>query len=142
MINTYVRCYHNNDVSIQRHMTTESSPSSFTSERESSQTSEWKHLTPSIDEQRGDIFIWVIVIDLIRARAICIQRVIRSESRNLKLLVNHLLNNLAFSRSREIRGKRFLRFKCCLNCNYFFAFSLKWCYLIRNYNILGFCQRA
>tara|TARA_B110001450_G_C17503518_1_gene433363 strand:- start:247 stop:585 length:339 start_codon:yes stop_codon:yes gene_type:complete len=66
-VNTDMRGYHDNDVSILREVTVKSSPSSFTCERETGQTSEWEHFTPSVLEERGYIFKWVIVIDLIWA---------------------------------------------------------------------------
>lgn len=67
---TNVRSEEDYDVSVIRAVGAECTPAGLSGERQASQSSKVENLTPSLGEDRADVVLRVVMVNLIRARAV------------------------------------------------------------------------
>ena len=100
-VNTYMGREENHDVAVFWDVTTEGVPSGLTREWKSGEATEREDALPALLEEHGDVFARVVVIYLVRARAVTEECVIILESVSNKMRGDVDLANLAFEGSRE-----------------------------------------
>lgn len=113
-----MRSKQDNDVSTFHWMTAESTPTCLTSKWESCKSSQWEHLSPPVLKDGGNIFTRIIVIELIRTRAISKQGVIICETFPNQFISNQFVCFWTFKISWEMLLKWFFCLICQLIWNF------------------------
>jgi len=99
---TNVRSEEDNDVSVSRAVGAECTPAGLSGERQASQSSKVENLTPSLGENGADVVLRVVMVHLIRARAVSKQSVICSKSMLFQARISFSLYHMSWHGTREL----------------------------------------
>ena len=69
-VDAHMRCEQNDDVIVYGDVAAEGVPAGLSCEWKSGEATEWKDAAPALLEEHRDVFTRIVMIDLVRARAV------------------------------------------------------------------------
>ena len=98
----YMRGIQNNDVAVNGDVVAEGTPAGHAGEGDTSEAAKREDLTPTVLHEVGDIFFVVVVVELIRARALGEDGVLLGDALLRDFLVDQLLNDASGKSAGEV----------------------------------------